>query len=138
MKRVAILTTVVAILTFAIGFAGGWHAGSRERNALIELAATDRLAQTLFVLTSIENGKVDEAVMALQGSSNEQIDWIIEYGDLNRAPDRVKFKCALLTQLKSYRARHSLFEGSKWDYLWKVPGMRELEERRKAFLEKAC
>jgi hypothetical protein len=138
MKRIAILTTVVAILTLALGFAGGWYAGSRERNALIELAATDRLAQTLFLLTSIENGKVEEAVLALQGSTNEQIDWIIEYGHLNSAPDRVKFKCTLLSQLKLYRARHSLFEGPKWEYLWKVPGMRELEERRKAFLKKTC
>ena len=86
----------------------------------------------------MENGKVDEAVLALQGATNEQLDWIIEYGQLNSDPDRVKFKCTLLTQLKSYRARHNLFEGPKWEYLWKVPGMRESEERRKVFLEKGC
>ena len=138
MRRTPLLVAGLAALTLVLGFAGGWYVGFRERNALIERVATDRLAVVLFALKSIDDRNVDEAIVALQGATNESLDWIIEYGHLNDEPDRVKFKCDLLTQLKSYRARHGLFEGPKWEYLWKVPGMREAEERRKAFLEKGC
>jgi len=138
MKRITLLTVGLALLTLALGFAGGWYAGSRERNALIERIATDRLARILFVLKSIEANKVDEATRTLQAETNEQLDWIIEYGHLNDDVDRARFKCTLLTQLKSYRAQHHLFEGPNWEYLWKVPGMREMEARRTSYLEKGC
>ena len=138
MRRNALLAVSGILLMLALGFAGGWYAGSRERNALIELMSTDRLARLLFALTSLEANKVDEAKRALQAETNEQLDWMIEYAYLNDGADRAKFKCAVLTQLRSYRARNHLFEGPDWEHLWKVPGMRELEARRTSYLEKAC
>ena len=138
MKRIATLVGAITLLALLVGFVSGWYAGSRSRNGLIEQVATDRLAVVLFALKSIDHGNNDEAIVALQGSTNESLDWIIEYEHLNTDPNRAKFRCDLLSQLKTYRAQHGLFEGPKWEYLWKVPGMREAEKRRREFLEVGC
>jgi hypothetical protein len=117
----------------------GWRQGARSRQALIESRALEALANSLLALRSIEGNEPGDAKKLLQAQTNGQLSWVIEFGGANVDPEFAKQKCKVLNTLKQYREKRRLFQGSEWDYLWKMPGMKEEEAKRIEFLAKtAC
>lgn len=128
----------IALLTAGAGFYGGYYFAERKQYALMETMATEQLGYHLAMLEWIDSNKIEDVKQVLQGSTSSQLSWIIEYGHLNTEPEYVAYRCKLIKKLKKYRKEHQLFEGRKWEYLWKVPGNRLAEDRRIAFLETSC
>lgn len=141
MRRLPLLISLLVILA-ATGW-GGYEFGLRQsttsERALSESRSLEALANSLLALRFIEANELGEAKKLLQAQTNGQLSWLMEFHASNLDPEFAKQKCKVLTTLKQYREKRGLFQGTEWDYLWKMPGMKEEEARRIEFLAKtAC
>lgn len=139
MKRISVLIAVVvfALLLVAGGaYSIGSYHGEQQAYSLVEKTAVDQLASQLYMLRELEKGNVSDVRRILQAGTGAQLDWIIDYGDLNRGAASLEYRCKLLSSVKTYRDDHALFKTAEWNYLWQVRGMKEAEERREAFLNR--
>ena len=139
MKRISvqIAVTVLVLLLFAGGtYSIGFHHGEQQTYVLVERIAVDKLAAQLYVLSELDKGNTSDVRNILQSGTGPQLDWIMDHGDLSPGADSLAFRCTLFRRLKAYRDDHPLFKGGDLDELWKVPDIKEAEERRENFLNK--
>lgn len=136
MKKTLIATTVL-LLTAIASFSSYWAAGlsnRRDEAKLVEGLSTERLANTLLALRFIEMNDIAEAKRLLQAETNSQLSWIMQYEGANRDSLYVQQQCKTLNTLKQYREKRRLFTTDDWSHLWNLPGMKDEEARRIAFL----
>jgi hypothetical protein len=127
-----IVFVIVVVIMAIIGYWVGAYQMEKRIASASEEKAVDDLASDIFMLQEIENGKTSDAIRILQAGTGPELDLIAQR--LNQKID-IKFRCSLIKKLKDYREKKNLFQAGEWDYLWKVPGMKEAEEKRRYFLE---
>lgn len=125
---------ILACALVGSGFLIGQQAATSKSREIIEGISLQGLASHLLILRFIERGEVADARKVLQGETNGLFSWVIENATANPTPEQEQQKCKVLNTLKQYRAKHQLFTTRDWDYLWNVPGMKEEEAKRQAFL----
>jgi len=122
---------MIALLLFIVagtaGFVVGQSRAERQSREFTAGVAAQGLANNLLVLRFMERGEADQAKRLLQAETNGQLGWIMEGQD--PAPH-----CAALNTLKQYRAKRGLFSNPEWNDLWKMPGSKEEEEKRRSYL----
>jgi len=117
----------------------GDHQAKFRIGSATEMTAVDQLATHIFMLDEIEKGNLTETKRILQAETGPQLDLLMDYGFLTTNPSRdIAFRCKLVQKLKDYRNKNSLFRTPEWEYLWKVPGMRDAENRRIEFLDQTA
>jgi len=135
----SILALIVLAATGWGGYEFGLNKGAAGGRALSESRSLDALANSLLALRFIEANELGEAKRLLQAQTNGQLSWLIEFDGSIVDPEFAKQRCKVLTTLKQYREKRGLFQGAEWEYLWKMPGMKEEEARRIEFLKNtAC
>jgi hypothetical protein len=125
------LLAVIGLALAGAGFAAGQFRAKSEEGRKAASHALGSLATDLSVLRFLHKGQMEEAIKIVQGSTS---------GELSRFIESERFaadleKCRVLNTLKQYRAKKGLFVGKDWEFLWKMPGMQEEEERRRNYLE---
>lgn len=118
----------------AIGYFVGSNQTERRIYSMMEDTAVGQLASNLFMLDELEKGNTREVSRLLLASTGPQLDWIIDYGHLGLNEPDDRFRCQLIRKLKDYREKNKLFTEIAWENFWKVPGIKESEEKRIAFL----
>lgn len=126
-----IMFTLLVFIATSIGYMVGIYQTEKKINLANEEKAVNDLASDIFMLQEIDKGDLSETIRILQASTNPELDLIEQY--LPKQKD-IKFRCSLIKKLKDYREKKSLFHGSEWEYLWKIPGMKEAEEKRTYFI----
>lgn len=125
------LLSVIGLLLLVIGFAAGDFRGRQEAGRAAAGHALDSLATDLSLLRFLHKGQVEEATRIIQGSTAGELSRFIESERF--APELEK--CRVLTTLKQYREKKGLFVGKDWEFLWRMPGMQEEEQRRRRYLD---
>lgn len=136
MKTFNVITLL--FLSVVASFGGGAMLAKTiaERSSadLLEGLIENQLGNNLITLRYIERGEISEAQKLLQAETSGQLSWIMMTMEAIKDAERIEQRCKVLNTLKEYRAKHRLFAGQEWDYLWKIPGMKEEEAKRTAFL----
>src|SRR5205085_5695351 len=98
------------------GYILGKQAQDRDVAEVLEKGAVEKLAGQLFMLEQIEMGDVTSVRRLLQAGTSGELETIMVNGRRDADPAYAKFRCDLLSRLKNYREKNSLFTTPDWEY----------------------
>lgn len=127
---------VITSLSSAGSFGWGYYTGAREQSRILERVGTEQMANSIGALYLLDTNDIEHTKDTLLGQASSGLDLVIEYGHLTSDDQEyIASRCRAMLRLKTFRERHKFLDSPSDSSIMKIPGMSEVEKRRRAFLD---